>query len=124
MQKHGIDFEEVFAPVARTETVCLLFALSPKEGWKVHHLDVKSAFLNDKLLEEVYVSQPEGFVKKGMEYKVYKLNKVLYGLQQARAWNACQDTCLIGIGFVKCPREHAVYTKCIAERFWWLEFKK
>lgn len=58
VQQHGIDFEEVFAPVARIETVRLLLALAAQEGWQVHHMDVKSAFLNGDLEEEVYVSQP------------------------------------------------------------------
>ena len=62
VQKKGVDFEEVFALVARLETVRLLLALAARNGWEVHHLDVKSAFLNADLLEEVYMSQPEGFV--------------------------------------------------------------
>ena len=58
VQKQGIDYGEVFAPVARIETVRLILALTATHGWKVHHLDVKSAFLNGNLEEEVYVSQP------------------------------------------------------------------
>lgn len=54
-QKQGVDFDEVFAPVARLETVRLLLALAAHEGWEVHHMDVKSAFLNGDLAEEVYV---------------------------------------------------------------------
>lgn len=103
----------MFAPVARLETVRLLLELSAKEGWKVHHLDVKSAFLNGELHEEVYVTQPEGFVKKGQEQMVYKLLKALYGLRQApRAWNARLDKCLRDLGFKRCLHEQAVYTKC------------
>ncbi|KAD2392993.1 hypothetical protein E3N88_39970 [Mikania micrantha] len=65
---------------------------SPKEGWIMHHLDVKLAFLNGELIEEVYVSQPKGFIVKGKENKVYRLKKSLYGLRQApRAWNARHD---------------------------------
>lgn len=113
VQRKGIDYDEVFAPVARLETIRLLLALSAKEEWEVHHLDVKSAFLNGELLEEVYVTQPEGFVKKGQEQKVYKLSKALYGLRQApRAWNARLDKCLKDLGFKKCLHEQAVYTKC------------
>ena len=113
VQRKGIDYNEVFAPVARLETIRLLLALSAKEGWEVHHLDVKSAFLNGELLEEVYVMQPEGFEKKGEERKVYRLLKALYGLRQApRAWNARLDKCLRDLGFRKCQHEQAVYTKC------------
>lgn len=60
------------------ETVRLMLALAAKNSWEVHHLDVKSAFLNGTLYEEVYVNQPEGYVKEGHERKVYKLFKALY----------------------------------------------
>lgn len=83
VQQYDIDYEEVFAPVTRLEIVRLLLALAAKNTWEVHHLDVKSAILNGELQEEVYLVQPEGFVKKGQEYKVYKLLKALYGLRQA-----------------------------------------
>jgi hypothetical protein len=66
VQREGIDFDEVFTPVARLDSVRLLLALAAQEGWLVHHLDVKSAFLNGELKEEVYVVQPPGFVKKGL----------------------------------------------------------
>ena len=112
VQKYGIDYEEVFAPVTRMETVRLLLALAAKNDWEVHHLDVKSAFLNGELEEEVYVSQPKGYVKAGQETKVYRLLKALYGLRQApRAWYAQLNKCLLRLGFVKCPYEHAVYTR-------------
>jgi hypothetical protein len=92
VQKEEIDFEEVFAPVATLDSVRLLLALATQEGWKVHHMDVKSAFLNGELREEVYVSQPPGFAVKGQEHKVYKVNKAIYGFKQApRAWNTKLD---------------------------------
>ena len=75
-------------------------------------MDVKSAFLNGEIQEEVYVSQPPGFAQKGQEEKVYRLAKVLYGLRQApRAWNAKLDGCLQEFGFARCEAEHAVYTR-------------
>ncbi|KAD7479843.1 hypothetical protein E3N88_02979 [Mikania micrantha] len=110
VQQHGIDFDEVFAPVARIETVRLIFALASYNGWEVHHLDVKSDFLHGELKEEVYVSQPEGFVKDAG--KVYKLSKALYGLRQApRVWNMKLDHTLKSLDFKKCTLEQAVYTK-------------
>lgn len=110
--QQGIDYEEVFAPVTRMETVRLLLALAAKNGWEVHHMDVKSAFLNGEIDEEVYVCQPEGFEKKGEEHKVYKLFKALYGLRQApRAWYTKLRKCLENLGFEKCLYEHAVYVK-------------
>jgi hypothetical protein len=90
-QRQGVDFNEVFAPVARIETVRVLLALAAQNGWEVHHMDVKSAFLNGDLLETVYVQQPPGFIV-GKGDKVLKLRKALYGLRQApRAWNAKLD---------------------------------
>jgi hypothetical protein len=63
--------------------MCLLIALVAHEGWEVHHMDVKSAFLNGDLQEEVYVEQPVGFIVVGKEHKVVKLKKELYELHQA-----------------------------------------
>ncbi|KAK1422289.1 hypothetical protein QVD17_25292 [Tagetes erecta] len=111
-QEHGIDFDEVFAPVARMETVRLIIALAAYHGWEVHHLDVKTAFLNGELKEEIYVTQPEGFVIPGHEKKVYKLCRSLYGLKQApRAWNMKLDQTFKSLGFRKCALEQAIYTR-------------
>jgi hypothetical protein len=78
----------------------------------MHHMDVKSAFLNGDLLEEVYVQQPPSFVVKNGSGKVLKLKKALYGLHQApRAWNAKLDSDLTRLGFVKNPLEHVVYRR-------------
>ena len=83
VQHEGIDFEEVFAPVARMESVRLLLALAATKDWRVHHLDIKSAFLNGELAETIFVRQPLGFVVKGAEHRVLRLRKALYGLRQA-----------------------------------------
>ena len=80
-QKQGIDYEETFAPVARMETVRAVFSIAAQNKWKVYQMDVKSAFLNGVLMEEVYVEQPFGYEKKGQEHKVFKLKKALYGLK-------------------------------------------
>jgi hypothetical protein len=91
----GVDFDKVFAPVARIETVRVLLALAAQGGWQVHHMDVKSAFLNGDLSETVYVKQPLDFVV-GDGDKVLKLRKALYGLRQApRAWNSKLDKELV-----------------------------
>jgi hypothetical protein len=79
-QKYG-DYEEVFAPIARLDMVRLLIALAAHHNWKIYQLDVKSAFLNGILEEEVYVQQPKGFIMEGEESKVYHLKKALYGLK-------------------------------------------
>ena len=111
-QVHGIDYDEVFAPVARMETVRVLLALAAQGEWEVHHMDVKSAFLNGNLQEEVYVHQPPGFSDPKHPGKVLRLRKALYGLKQApRAWNARLDHELKHLGFIRCSEEHAVYRR-------------
>ncbi|CAA0831030.1 cysteine-rich RLK (RECEPTOR-like protein kinase) 8 [Striga hermonthica] len=112
VQREGIDFEEVFAPVARMESVRLLLAMAAAKDWCIHHLDVKSAFLNGELAETVFVKQAPGFAVKGEEHKVLRLRKALYGLRQApRAWNAKLDATLGTLGFTRCATEHALYTR-------------
>lgn len=86
-QEFGVDYEEVFAPVARHDTIRLLIALATQNSWPIFQLDVKSAFLHGDLKEQVFVKQPPGYVKVGDEFKVYQLKKALYELKQApRAW--------------------------------------
>jgi hypothetical protein len=86
-QKEGIDYEETFAPVAHLEEIRILLAFSVAKGFKLDQIDVKSAFLNGVLEEEVYVRQPPGFESEKYRHHVYKLRKALYGLKQApRAW--------------------------------------
>ena len=80
-QKAGVDYDEVFAPVARMETIRLLISIAAKEGWLIHQMDVKSAFLNGILRNEVYIEEPEGYEKN--PGKVLRLKKALYGLKQA-----------------------------------------
>jgi hypothetical protein len=82
-RRHGISYDEVFALVACMEAVRLLFALADQEGWQVHHMDVKTTFLNGSLQEEVFVEQPPSFTHEGQEHKVLKLHKALYSLHQA-----------------------------------------
>nr|GEV40181.1 retrovirus-related Pol polyprotein from transposon TNT 1-94 [Tanacetum cinerariifolium] len=86
-QEEGIDFEESFAPVARIEAIRIFIANAASRNMTVYQMDVKTAFLNVDLKEEVYVSQPEGFVDPDHPTHVYRLKKALYGLKQApRAW--------------------------------------
>ena len=76
-QKEGVDYTETFAPTAKWGTIRTLFSLATQKGWKIHHMDVKTAFLNEDLKEDVYMDQPEGFAIKGQEQKVCKLVKYL-----------------------------------------------
>lgn len=115
VQQHRIDYEEVFAPVARIETIRLLINLVASNGWEIHHLVVKAAFLHGVLKETVYVSQPEGFEVKGSERKVYNLKKALYGLKQApRAWNFKLNNILLSLRFEKCLKEPFVYRRSVS----------
>ncbi|GKF44639.1 retrovirus-related pol polyprotein from transposon TNT 1-94, partial [Tanacetum coccineum] len=88
-QEEGLDFEESFALVAHLEAIRIFIANAASKNMTVYQMDVKTAFLNDELKEEVYVYQPEGFVDPERPHHVYRLKKALYGLKQApRAWCA------------------------------------
>ncbi|KAG8502831.1 hypothetical protein CXB51_000478 [Gossypium anomalum] len=111
-QEYGTDFMETFAPIARLDTIKLLFALAVQKQWKIHQLNVKSAFLNGFLNEQIYIEQPEGFKVPGEEDKVYRLRKALYGLKQApRAWYDRVDAYLCRLGFKKSQSEPTLYVK-------------
>lgn len=108
-QRHGIDYNETFSPVVRFECLRLLFALSVKFDWSIHHLDVTCAFLASDLDEEIYMAQPEGNNKK-TDGKVCKLKKAIYGLKQAsRAWNDRCNAVLSMLGFSPLVLEPCVY---------------
>ncbi|GJV77724.1 retrovirus-related pol polyprotein from transposon TNT 1-94 [Tanacetum coccineum] len=101
-QEEGIDFEESFAPVARLEAIRIFLAFAAHMNMVIYQMDVKTAFLNGNLREEVYVSQPDGFVDPDKPNYVYKLKKALYGLKQApRAWYDMLSSFLISNDFSK-----------------------
>jgi hypothetical protein len=78
-QKEGINYNETFAPVARLEAIIILLAFSVAKGFMLHQMDVKSAFQNGVLEEEVYLRQPPGFESEMYPHRVYKLRKAMYG---------------------------------------------
>ncbi|GKA47484.1 retrovirus-related pol polyprotein from transposon TNT 1-94 [Tanacetum coccineum] len=101
-QEKGLDFKESFAPVAILETIIIFLANVASKNITVYQMDVKTAFLNGELKEEVYVSQPEGFVDPDRPHYVYHLKKALYGLKQApRAWYDTMSKFLLSQGFSK-----------------------
>nr|GFB94006.1 retrovirus-related Pol polyprotein from transposon TNT 1-94 [Tanacetum cinerariifolium] len=115
-QQKGIDYDETFAPVARIEAIRLFLAYAAHKDFTVFQMDVKIAFLNGFLKEEVYVGQPPGFVSKQYPDHVYALDKALYGLKEApRAWYDILSQFLIDIGFqkVKKPVDHTDYRSMI-----------
>ncbi|WVZ87320.1 hypothetical protein U9M48_033975 [Paspalum notatum var. saurae] len=94
------------------ESVRVVLAVAVHRGWSVHHMDIKSAFLNGELVEEVYGAQPPRFTAAGHEGKVLRLHKALYGLRQApRAWNAKLDASLHELEFTKSKCEHGLYMR-------------
>ena len=111
-QEYGVDYEEVFAPVARMDTVRMILAFAAQKGWNIYQFDVKSAFLHGELTEDVYVEQPRGYEVKDEIHKVYKLNKALYGLKQApRAWFSRIESYFLREGFRKCDSEQTFFIK-------------
>ncbi|GKA95916.1 putative ribonuclease H-like domain-containing protein, partial [Tanacetum coccineum] len=111
-QEEGIDYDEVFAPVARIEAIRLFLAFASFMGFIVYQMDVKSAFLYGTIDEEVYVSQPPGFVDPDHPKKVYKVVKALYGLHQApRAWYATLSTFLEKHGYKRGTIDKTLFIK-------------
>ena len=78
----GTDFDEMFAPIARLESIRILLAIASHLNFKLYQMDIKSIFLNEILQEEVYVEQPKGFVDPHRPDDAYKLKRALYGLKQ------------------------------------------
>ena len=108
----GVDFDETFSPVARFESLRMLLALAALEDWHIHQMDVKSAFLNGELDEEIYMEQPQGFVTTGSEHLVCRLRKAIYGLKQAsRAWNLQLHGVLTGLGYKRTYADAGIYVK-------------
>ncbi|GJW21208.1 putative ribonuclease H-like domain-containing protein [Tanacetum coccineum] len=111
-QEEGIDYDEVFAPVARIEAIRIFLAFASYMGFIVYQMDVKSAFLYGTIDEEVYVSQPLGFVDPKCPKKVYKVVKALYGLHQApRAWYATLSTFLLKSGYRRGTIDKTLFIK-------------
>lgn len=110
-QKFGLDYDETFSPVVRHSTLRLLFALSVKLGLNINQLDVKTAYLNGHLKEEIYMSAPEGFISE-TPGKVLKLKKAVYGLKQsALVWYERVRDVLHKNGFKNCIQEPCLFTK-------------
>ena len=112
-QKFGEDYEATFAPVARQGTFRTLLAIAATRKLNVKHYDVKTAFLNGDIKEDLYMSQPDGYGVKGKENLVCKLKKSLYGLKQsARAWNTKVNDVLLSHGFSRSKADQCLYAKC------------
>nr|GEV13409.1 hypothetical protein [Tanacetum cinerariifolium] len=111
-QEEGINFEESFAPVARIDAILIFIANAASKNMTIYQMDVKTAFLNGELKEEVYVSQPEGFVDPDHPTHVYRLEKALYGLKQApRAWYDTLSRFLLDNYFSKGAVDPSLFTR-------------
>jgi hypothetical protein len=115
-QVEGLNFDETYAPVARLESIRILLAYATYHGFKLYQIDMKSAFLNGPIKEEVFVEQPPGFEDSEYPYHVYKLSKALYVLKQApRAWYEYLRDFLITNGFKVGKADPTLFTKTIAK---------
>ena len=111
-QVEGMDYGETYAPVARLESIRILLAYANHHDITLYQMDIKSAFLNGEIEEEVYVKQPPGFINPKKLNHVYKLHKALYGLKQApRAWYKCLTKFLIEKGFEIGKIDSTLFTK-------------
>ena len=111
-QRQGVDYDETFSPVAMLKSIRILLAIAAHYDYEIWQMDVKTAFLNGNLEEEVYMMQPEGFVSKNCPDKVCRLLRSIYGLKQAsRSWNIRFDEAIRSYDFVKNEDEPCVYRK-------------
>jgi hypothetical protein len=110
-QVEGLDFGETFAPVARLEVIRILLAFAASKGFKLYQMDVKNAFLNGVIQQEVFVRQPPGFESLKYPDRVYKLSNALYGLKLASwAWYARLKTFLLEHGYVMGSVDKTMFT--------------
>ncbi|KAK8680565.1 hypothetical protein V6N13_109507 [Hibiscus sabdariffa] len=111
-QIHGVDYDETFSPVAMFKSIRILLAIAAIHDYEIWQMDVKTAFLNGKIEEDVYMTEPEGFVTPGNAGKVCKLQRSIYGLQQAyRSWNLRINDAIKEFRFIINDDEPSVYKK-------------
>ena len=110
-QTHGIDYDETFSPIVFLKSIRILLAIVAYYDYEIWQMDVKTTFLNGNLLEDVYMTQPEGFFDRKYHNRVYKLQRSIYGLKQApRSWNLRFDEAVKEFGFMK-MKMSLVYTR-------------
>jgi hypothetical protein len=115
-QVEGIDYEETFSLVARYTSICTIISLSTSMGWRLHHMDEKTTFLNGEIEEEVYIEQPDGFVIHEKESHVCRLKKDMYGLKHApHAWYEKIHGYLMSLGFSKSVDDPNLYYNVVGD---------
>ena len=111
-QQHGYDYEETFSPTLKFASLRVLLAVAVQMDMKIHQMDVKTAFLHGELTEEVFMEQPEGFIKPGRENCMLRLKKAIYGLKQAsRCWNATFCNFTLKAGFDQSKHDPCIFTR-------------
>ena len=111
-QKEGIDYDETFSLVAMLKYIRILLSIVAHYDYEIWQMDVKIAFLNGNLEEEIYMMQPKGFIGKNQEHMVCKLKRSIYGLKQAsRSWNIKFDQAIKSFGFEQNLDESCVYKR-------------
>jgi hypothetical protein len=111
-QVEGIDYTETFAAAAKMPSVRVVLANAAVHDWEIHHIDVKSAYLNAPMDKVVYMKPPQGVLKKGQEGKVCKLLKALYGMKQSgRLWHRLLCKIMADLGFTRSKIDHSVFFK-------------
>ena len=109
-QTHGIDYDETFSPVSMLKSIRILLVVAAYYDYEICQMDVKTTFLNGNLLEDVYMTQPKGFVNCKNSGKICKLQRSIYGLKQAsRSWNLRFDEAVKDFEFIKNEDEPYVY---------------
>ncbi|KAM1133510.1 hypothetical protein ACFX19_043460 [Malus domestica] len=116
-QREGIDYNETFSPVSTKDSMRIILALTSHFDLELHQMDVKTAFLNGELEEDIYMQQAPGFVERGKETMVCKLNKSIYGLKQAsRQWNRKFDQVMAASGFQENKLDECIYLKVLGAK--------
>ncbi|TQE12682.1 hypothetical protein C1H46_001702 [Malus baccata] len=117
-QREGVDYNDTFSPISSKDSIQLIMALTAYFDLELHQMDVKTAFLNGELDEEIFMSQPPGFVERGKEDMVCKLNKSIYGLKQAsRQWFLKFDQVVTSQGFIENKMDDCIYLKFKGSKF-------
>lgn len=111
-QTYGIDYSETFSPIAKIDTIRVLFSIAANRDWPLHQFDVKNAFLHGDLIEEVYMEAPPGFSSSFKSSEACKLKKALYGLKQSpRAWFGRFTMAMKKYGYRQSNSDHTLFLK-------------
>lgn len=116
LQKYGVDYSETFAPTSNMTTIQTVLSITACRDWEIHQVDIKSAYLNAEIKEDIYMRAPPGYLKPGDAGKVLKLKCSFYGLKQAGfEWSEELEKFFLNAGFTRSQVDRAVYFKRVKE---------